>query len=322
MALSPPFNPMSALRVLFYGTSSFAVPALEALVNDARFDVVCVVTQPDRPVGRKAELTPSPVKQCALSHNLPVKQFESVKDSSVYEELTTYQPDIAIVASFGQIMPERLLALPTHGSLNIHGSLLPAYRGSSPINAALLHGDQETGVTIIKMDAKMDHGPILATVSEPILSHDSASQLHDRLALLGGKVIGDIITDYVAGTLVPQPQIDEQATYVKLLTREDGELDWHQSATLLERKIRAYDPWPGTYTFFESQRLKVLAGHVIALPTELEQANPGTPFVYEQLPAMVCGEKTAFCLDRLQPEGKKPMEGKEFLRGKASWGKA
>lgn len=311
---------MSPLRTLFYGTSSFAVPALEHLLREPRIEIVAVITQPDKPVGRHAEVIHSPVKQVALAHGLTMKQYASIKEPQVQDELSALTPDIAVVVSFGQIIPSRILNLPRHGSINIHGSLLPKYRGSSPINAAILAGDTETGVTIMKMDAKMDHGPILVTFPEPIHPNDTADLLHDRLAEIGGKEIVDVLIKYSEGKITPQEQIEEQATYVKLLSREDGEINWNDPASLIERKIRAYHPWPGTYTFFEKQRLKILAAHLVqSIPQEAKTSEPGTTLIQEESPVVVCGRHDILCLDQVQPEGKKPMSGKDFLRGKPNW---
>ncbi len=311
---------MYPLRILFYGTSAFSVPTLEQLAQDARLTIVGVVTQPDRPSGRHAQVLASPIKQLAQRMRLPVKQYPSVKDAAVYDELALFQPDIAVVVSFGQIIPERLLSLPKHGSINIHGSLLPAYRGSSPVNAAILHGDGETGITIMQMDAKMDHGPIIKQFPEKIHPDDTAQTLHDRLALLGGKHIVDTLIAYVEGRITPLAQEESQATYVKLLSREDGAMSEDKPATFIERQVRAYHPWPGTYGFFGGQRLKILAAQVIELPMEYKNAPKGTTFIAQGLPAIVCGEGTALTFNRLQPEGRKAMEGKDFLHGKNLWG--
>lgn len=310
---------MSRLRILFYGTSSFAVPALEHLLHAEDMEIVAVVTQPDKPAGRHGELQMSPIKDAAHRHGCPIKQYASVKDPHVYDELAAYKPDIAVVVSFGQIIPQRLLDLPRYGSINIHGSLLPRYRGSSPIHAAILAGDTQTGVTIMKMDAKMDHGPILACISESIFADDTVGRLHDRLAEIGGKEIAGVLREYISGQRSPVPQNDDEATYVQLLTREDGAIHWTNSAAFIERMLRAYDPWPGTFGFFEKSRLKVLAGYVLPLPQEQASATPGSCFVSDGLPCVVCGEQTALCMTRLQPEGKKAMSGQDFLRGKPFW---
>ena len=310
---------MSLLRVLFYGTSSFAVPTLEHLVDDPRIKVVGVVTQPDKPVGRHAEHAFSPIKQAALAYHLPLKQYPSVKDPMVCDELSVFEPDVAVVVSFGQIIPDTLLSLPEHGSINIHGSLLPRYRGASPIHAAILNGDRQTGITIMKMDAKMDHGPLLASFSEPIDEEETTQHLHDRLANLAGIKIVDVLLEYVNGSLTPTIQDESQATYVKLLSREDGWMNWQKPAQQIVRQIRAYDPWPGTFCCLDDQRIKVFHAETIPLPDNHAHAMPGTTFIYDGRPAVVCGSGTALCLLRVQPEGKKIMEGQDFLRGKADW---
>ncbi len=289
------------IRVLFFGTSSFAVPTLNALAADPRFSIVGVVTQPDRAVGRHAVLTPPPVKVRALELGLSVFQFERVKSEEAYVALSAIPSDLGVVASFGQIMPERVLSLPTHGCLNVHGSLLPAYRGASPVTQAILNGDALTGITIIKMDALMDHGPILAKQEEVIHADDRSSTLLARLADVGARLLVSSAIAYIDGVLTPVEQDHTQATKVPLLTRESGKADpSSMRAETIERMIRAYDEWPGVYLMMNDKRIKLLEAHVTQTPTDL---------------ALTCAENTYLEVIRLQPEGKQPMTAKAFQNG-------
>ncbi len=306
---------MQPIRVLFYGTSSFAVPILSTLAQDERFALVGVVTQPDRPVGRHAEVQASPIKERALELKLPVLQFETVKSDEAFEALQKVEADVAVVASFGQIIPNRVLTLPAHGMVNVHGSLLPAYRGSSPIAAAIKNGDTETGVTIMQMDDKMDHGPTLAFAKEAILPTDTTSSLEKRLAILGAKTLPDILFQYVNGTIKPTEQDHTKATVVKLLSREDGQIDWTQNADALERQVRAFCPWPGTFTLVDGKRLKIfktMIGQTFDLAS-------GSQVIDEGLPAIVCGDHRALRLVEVQPEGKNLMDGSAYLAGHPNW---
>lgn len=302
---------MNPLRVIFYGTSDFAVPALQALAQDMRFRIITVVTQPDRPVGRHATLTPSPIKRAAKEMKMDVRAYESLKQETAYEDLKTIAADVAVVASFGQIIPQRILDLTKYGAVNIHGSLLPRFRGASPIAAAIREGETETGVTIMKMDAKMDHGPILALAKEPIRSDDTSTSLSERLALLGAKTLPDVLDGYVQGRLVPQEQDHAAATVIGLLSREDGNIDWTKRAEEIERLVRAYDPWPGTWASVEGKRLKVLKASV-GSSTNLPA---GARFEKDGFPYFACGNHTSLRLERVQLEGKPVMDAAAFLRG-------
>lgn len=269
-------------KIVFFGTSSFAVPALRTLASDPRFSIVEVITQPDRPVGRHAEMTPTPVKQAALELDLPV-----------HEALSGTPFDAAVVASYGKIIKQVVLDLAPHRFLNIHASLLPKYRGASPIREAIKNGDTETGVTIMEMDAGMDHGPILSVHKEPILKDDDTPALTERLAMLGAAVIGDVLAGVIDGTIKPVPQDETQATYVKLLKREDGKVDLDtMSPEQIERLIRANRPWPGTYLEKNGKRLKILEAHL----------DNGT-----------------LVFDTVQPEGKTAQSWAAFLRGNRDW---
>ncbi|MBM3204786.1 methionyl-tRNA formyltransferase, partial [Candidatus Uhrbacteria bacterium] len=214
------------IRVVFYGTSSLGIPSLKALLHDSRFSVVGVITQPDRPAGRHAKLQSSPVKQFAVQNGLPIHQFEKVKSDEAFDILKTLRADVALVASFGQLIPQQVLDLYPHGIMNIHPSLLPKYRGSTPIQAPIKNGDKITGVSIMKLDALMDHGPLLAQVEESIRADETGASLEQRLSEISATIVPDTLFKYVNGKILPQEQNHEQATVVKMLSREDGLIDW------------------------------------------------------------------------------------------------
>ncbi len=291
------------IRVVFYGTSAFVAPCLEALVQDPSLTVVGVVTQPDRPAGRNGALTAPPMKLLAEQLKLPVFQFEQVKSDEAYERLSTLNADLAVVASFGQIISQRVLDLYPRGVLNVHPSLLPTYRGAIPMTAAIRDGLRETGNTIMLMDAQMDHGPILSQTLTQLASDETTGTLSDRMFKAAAPELIKTLHAYLDGTIKPVEQDHGNATFVKLLSREDGKLDpTTQSAEQMERLIRAYTPWPGTTVEYKGKRLKVLKAHVVAQQNVQELQ-------------IVCDNESILVLDEVQPEGKKPMSGEAFLRG-------
>lgn len=303
---------MPALRIVFMGSPEFALPTLRELA--AHYTVVGVVTQPDRPAGRGQKLTPPPVKVLAQSLGLPVIQPERLRQPEAMAQLQAWQPDLIVVAAFGQILRQNVLDLPTYGCLNVHASLLPRWRGAAPIQAALLHGDEETGVTIMKMDAGVDTGPILSQRREPIREDDNAATLSQRLAELGAQLLLETLPDYLAGRITPQPQDERLATYAPMLKKEDGYLDWNFPAEALVRKVRAFTPWPGAYLEVRGLPLKVLRAHAVAN----EQLRPGQRGVLEGRPALGTVQGS-LVLDEVQPAGKRPMPGSDFLRGARDW---
>ena len=221
--------------------------------RDERFSVVAVVTQPDKPKGRELKLTPSPVKILAEKLNLPVLQPLKARDEKFIAELRELKPDLMVVVAYGQILPQAILDLPPHGCLNVHTSLLPKYRGAAPIQWAIANGEPETGVTIMKMDAGLDTGPILSTRRTPILPADDSQSLHDRLAQLGAELLVETIPDYVAGKISPQPQPAEGSSYAAKIKKEDGRIDWNQPAEKIWNRLRAFTPWPGAFTFLPGE---------------------------------------------------------------------
>jgi len=292
------------------GTPEFAVPVLVALAETHQ--VVGVVTQPDRPAGRGRRLTASPVKQVALEHGLPLFQPQSLRLPAAVAQLAAWRPEVIIVAAFGQILRQDVLDLPPHGCLNVHGSLLPRWRGAAPVAAAILAGDEITGVTIMQMDVGLDTGPILAQREEPIRPDDTRATLGERLARLGAALLVETLPAYLAGDLLPRPQPEEGVTYARQLRKEDGLLDWSRSAVELDRQVRAFTPWPGAFTLWRGRRLRVL--RATPRPTWRGDAPPGTMIALTDGVAVATG-KGALRLEKVQLAGRRPMDITAFLRG-------
>lgn len=292
------------------GTPAFAVPVLQALAGTHQ--VVGVVTQPDHPAGRGRELQPPPVKQVALEYGLPFIQPHSLRTPEALAQLAAWQPEVIVVAAFGQVLRQEVLDLPPHGCLNVHASLLPRWRGAAPIPAAILAGDALTGVTIMKMDAGLDTGPIIARREEPIRPDDTQTALGERLAQLGARLLVETLPLYLEGTLLPQPQPEEGVTYARQLRKEDGLLDWSRPAVELDRWIRAFHPWPGTFTFWHGQMLKVL--RATPLLDWCGDAPSGTVFALADGVAVATGAG-ALRLEQVQLAGKRPMDISLFLHG-------
>ncbi|MCW1929911.1 MAG: methionyl-tRNA formyltransferase [Candidatus Kerfeldbacteria bacterium] len=279
-------------RVIFFGTPDFAVSSLEALYASG-YDIAAVVTQPDKPVGRKQVLTPSAVKICAQSHHTPVIQPQTLKKekasgATFLEQFKNLKVDIAIVVAYGKIIPEYYLSVPTYGFINVHGSILPEFRGPSPIHAAILQGLTHTGVTIMQLDAGMDTGAILTTRIVDIAARSTTAELHDVLKITGAQALVDTLPRYIDGDIQPIPQDEKRATYCHIITKEDGHISLSDDARVNDRKIRAYTPWPGAYCIVEKKRVKILSARV---------------------------EENHLVIERVQPEGKKPMMYDEYLKG-------
>jgi methionyl-tRNA formyltransferase len=302
-------------RIVFMGSPEFSLPTLQAL--HAAYNVVGVITQPDRPAGRGRSLTPPPVKVLAQEASIPVIQPRRLSEPEAMQQLQEWQPDMIVVAAFGQILRPNVLNLPPRGCINVHASLLPRWRGAAPINAALLAGDEQTGISIMCMDSGIDTGPVLAQAGIPILSTDNAGSLSAKLAQLGAELLIQTLPEYLTGKIVPLPQDETLATYAAMLEKEDGRLDFHQPAGALERKVRAFNPWPGAYTEWQGQTLKVHRAHA-AHASQLEGA-PGAATIHENMPAFFTAHDL-LVLDEVQPAGKKAMPGEVFLRGARDWG--
>jgi len=294
------------------GSPDFAVPVLEALAG--HYPIVGVVTQPDRPAGRGGALKPPAVKEAALRLGLPIIQPEKMRQPDAMQQLQTWAPDLIVVAAFRQILRPEVLDLPKFGCINIHGSLLPRWRGAAPIQASILAGDQETGVTIMKMDPGVDTGAILSRRTIPLAPDDSAGTLFTKLAPLGASLLLETLPRYLSGELLPQPQPADGITYAPMINKEDGRLDFTQPAIALERRVRAFNPWPGTWFLWNTALLKVLRAGISA------EKSPGVGhrLVVDGCPAIGTGEGI-FILKEIQPAGKKTMPGRAFLAGARDW---
>lgn len=300
--------------ILFWGTPEFALLSLEGLLKGG-FRVVGVVTNPDEPAGRKQILTPPPVKVLAQKHNIPVYQPENLKN---FPQLELPEADLYVVAAYGKIIPKNILEKPRYGVLNIHPSLLPRWRGPSPIQYTILSGDSETGVTIMQMDELMDHGPIIANSKFEILnSKITYRELHDRLAKLGAELLAETLPKYLGGKISPIPQDNSQATFSKILKKDDGRIDWKRPAEEIDRMIRAFNPWPGAWTLAPTgdkiYRVKIEEGE----DTEAESAAGSPGFLWQQdtRTLLVKTGQGSIRIRKLTLEGKKPLDGAAFLSG-------
>jgi methionyl-tRNA formyltransferase len=306
---------MKPTRIIFMGTPPLAATVLNALLDAPDIHVVGVVTQPDQPRGRDLKLQPSAVKELASAKGLPVLQPPRARDPQFIEQVREFAPDLIIVAAYGQILPQSLLDVPQFGCLNVHTSLLPKYRGAAPIQWAILNGDRETGVTIMKMNAGLDTGDIVSLERTPIHDSDTAQTLHDRLAVLGGALLVRAIPDYVAGKITPQPQPAEGITYARKIEKEDGKLDWSRPARALWNRVRGLTPWPGTFTFLQRAPSPVLLKILRAEPLDSPAGEAGQMLSAGRDGIVVaCGEGALRILE-LQREGGKRLTAQQFLTG-------
>ena len=289
------------------GTPDFAVPSLLALLEIA--NVVGVVTQPDRPAGRGRSLRPSPVKVAAEAAGVAVYQPASLRREEAAEPLRAWQPDVIVVAAFGQILRPHVLALPPHGCVNVHASLLPRWRGASPIQHAILAGDAESGVSLMQMERGLDTGPVFVQEAVPLLPTETATTLHDKLAALGADMVRRHLVDIVNGRLSHTPQDDALATYAPMIAKENGRLDWHDSCQQLDRQLRAMNPWPGAFTSWQGELFKVVAA--VPVMDEGETAVPGQVLAG----GIVQTGSGQIALQQVQPAGKRVMNIDDFLRG-------
>ncbi|GAB4163908.1 MAG: methionyl-tRNA formyltransferase [Candidatus Promineifilaceae bacterium] len=302
---------MSSYRIVFMGTPEFAVPSLKALI--ATQQVVGVVTQPDRPAGRGHQLHPPAVKTAAQAAGIPVYQPKSLRHEGAAQPLRDWQPDAIVVAAFGQILRSHVLELPPLGCYNVHASLLPRWRGASPIQHAILAGDSETGISLMRMDVGMDTGPVYVQQAIPIAPNETAATLHHRLADLGAEMLVKYLPDILAGNLPAVPQSDAGVTYAPMIKKEDGRLDWQQPATALERQVRAMFPWPGAFTTWQGTLLKVLTAD--GMPAaDMPAGSPGQ--VIPTLDgAAVCTGQGGLALRQVQLAGKRAVSIHNFLLG-------
>ena len=303
------------LRLIFMGTAPLAAVSLRALAENPAFQIVAVVTQPDKPRGRDLKLQPSAVKELALQKNLPVLQPLKARDPAFLEQLRLLQPELIVVAAYGQILPQTILDLPHHGCLNVHTSLLPKYRGAAPIQWAIAHGDAETGVTIMRMDAGLDTGDIVSVETTPILPSDDSQTLHDRLAQIGAALLTRTIPDFVAGKITPQKQPTDGASYARKIEKEDGHLDWTQPSRVLWNRLRAFTPWPGTFTFLPAEPKPLLLKIWQAEPVEDLRGAPGEILRADKSGLVIACGAGALRILTLQREGGRRMSAMEFLAG-------
>ncbi len=302
------------MNLIFMGTPEFAVPSLKALI-DAEHNILAVFTQPDKPVGRKQIITPSPVKIVAESHHIPVHQPTKFRDETTRAELEALlkQADAGIVAAYGRLLPVWMLEAPRLGCVNVHSSLLPKYRGAAPINWVIVHGETETGVTIMQMDEGLDTGDILLQGKLPIGEDERTPELTARLAALGANLLVDTLAKLERGEIHPIPQNNAEATYAPILKREDGLVDWAQTATNIRNRMRGFTPFPGCYTFINGQKIEVINAQAEAHDQSIESGSicevSKTDF------AIACGENSKLKIMEVQPAGKKPMPARDWLNG-------
>jgi methionyl-tRNA formyltransferase len=299
------------LRLVFAGTPDFAASSLQALI-EAGHTLAAVYTQPDRPAGRGRKAQASPVKQLALSHDLPIEQPESLKTAEAQARLAGYKADAMIVAAYGLLLPPRVLSLPRLGCINVHASLLPRWRGAAPIQRAIAAGDRETGITIMQMDEGLDTGAMLLTRATPIQDDDTGGSLHDRLAQVGGEALIDALWALERNELVPQAQDERLAVYARKLNKAEAAVDWTRPAVEIERQIRAFNPWPVAYTDDGDQRIRLLNARVMPAANA---ADPGTVIARERDGIVVqCGQDT-LSLTRLQLPGGRPQSNTDVING-------
>lgn len=298
--------------VILFGTSSFSVPIAEALLRSDVVALRAIVTMPDKPAGRKKTITAPVLKEWALKNTISVLQPEKL-DAEFLETISAISPRVGVIASYGRIIPESVLDIFPKGLINVHPSLLPRHRGASPIQSTILAGDAATGITLMLTDKEMDHGPIIAQQHFPIWPTETAHELQMRLAQHSAELLTETLPHWLDDTITPTPQVDSMATYAPMLQRDDGRIDWAQPATAIDRRVRAFDPWPGTFTHTpDGKRLKVLFVDITEGPSAKE---PGVIAVTAGGELIVRAEDAWVRLIRVQPEGKLEMDGKAFING-------
>ncbi len=309
---------LAGQRIIFAGTPEFAVPSLTALL-DAGVQVIAVYTQPDRPAGRGQKLQLSPIKQLALAHALPVFQPESLKkDAAAVAALRELNADVMIVVAYGLLLPQTVLDAPRVGCVNVHASLLPRWRGAAPIQRAVLAGDAESGVCIMKMEAGLDTGAVYHRVTTQLEADETGGSLHDRLAVLGAEALLTALPGVIDGTLVPEPQVEAQVTYAHKLTKEEARIDWTQATAHIDRQIRAFNPWPVAHTNLEDAVLRVWGSEVGGddNPQLTTVEPPGTVLSADKTGIAVVTGDGVLRITRLQPPGKKPMTAADYLNAR------
>ncbi len=305
------------MRIIFMGTPEFAVPVLESLIN-SRHEVVASVTQPDRPKGRGKNMQFSPVKECALAHNIPVMQPVNVSVPEVIDELRAYEPELIVVVAFGQFVTKKIREMPKYGCINVHASLLPKYRGAGPIQWAVINGEKESGVTTMYMCREIDKGDMLLKDTVTLDPKETGDSLHDKLSMMGGPLLLKTIDQLEDGSAVRIPQCEEESTYAHKLEKTMGNIDWTMDADRIERLVRGLNSWPGTFTKIHGKTVKIWDCDVVRQETLTENqaaAKPGTVIVSEKDQLIVKAGNGALSLRMLQPEGKKNMTVDAYLRG-------
>lgn len=301
------------MKIIFMGTPDFAVESLEALIA-AGYEVVLAVTQPDKPKGRSGALQFPPVKECAISHDIPVFQPERVRRPEAIETLQKYQPDLIVVAAFGQILPKEILEMPRFGCINVHASLLPKYRGAAPIQWAVINGDETAGVTIMRMDVGLDTGDMISKVKLPLAIGETAGTLFDKLSKAGADLLVQTIPDIVSGKAVYTPQTEAEATHTTMIQKSMGQINWASSAVSIERLIRGMNPWPSAYTSFRGKTIKIWKA-CVCKKDALDIQTPGTVVKVTKSEMYVQTGDGVLIIEEVQPEGKKRMSTDAFLRG-------
>lgn len=309
------FPPMKKqpIKIIFWGTPYFSAKVLEALIN-ADFSPILTITALDKPKGRGLEKQASEAKRMAIKHGLNVAQPQKLKENGFLEQIKALEPDLFIVASYGKIIPKEILEIPKLGCLNVHPSLLPCYRGASPIQATILSGEKETGVTIMLMDEEMDHGPILANSKLKIKNPKiTFKELEEMLIAESSRLLIETLPKWLNGEIKPVPQNNAQATFCKIIKKEDAKIDFNESASAIERKVRAFNPWPGTYFEINAKKFKILEADVLTDAT-ITVKKPGDIFCLNKKLAIQCGEGVLI-VEKIQPESRSPIEGYAFWCG-------
>ncbi len=309
-------NSLDKIKIIFFGTPEFAIPALEKIIGDKGFEILAVVTAPDKPLGRKQTLTPPPIKILAQKNKIPVFQPKRIENFKF--QISNCEPDLIIVCAYGQIIHQEILNITKYGCLNIHPSLLPKYRGPSPIQGAILNGEEETGVSIILLDEKMDHGPVIANCKLQI-TNCNYEELSKKLADLGAQLLVEIIPQWINKKIKPAPQNDAEATFTKIIKKGDGKIDWQKSAQKIENQIRAFYPWPGSFALWHSPKknndLKIKIIRAKAESSKQNTFPAGKIFINAAKKISISCGNGYLILKKIQLEGKKEMSVEEFIKG-------
>ena len=298
------------MKIVFMGTPDYAVNTLNALIKDGH-EVAAVFCQPDKPVGRKQILTPPPVKVCALEHNIPVFQPNTLRDGKAYEILKEINPEVIVVVAYGKILPKEILNIPKYGCVNGHASLLPKYRGASPIQWCIVCGETKTGVTVMRMDEGMDTGDILKIVQTEIGTEETAEELFERLSVITAELLVNTLSDLEKGNITPQKQDEKNATYAPIIKKEMAKLDFKKTAADIHNAVRGYYSWPCAFFMLNGKRIKVLSAKI----GDKTNKNAGTVIANGEELVIACGNNTSIRLLSVQPEGSKPMTSKQMLCG-------